>query len=226
MTIAMPHMVGARPRASFYETNFAEYAAGAQPPDWTKRTNVADFTAVVTAGDGMSGKYLKIVRTPSSRQMMTWDKIPTALNSEVLMRCRMLEIGTTDMLYTGPLMRAVFPSATGSDMTAYLATIEQGQDMVAYRFAAGTATLLQRNDGPDYGLNIWSWQRVRLVGSTISFKYWQQGVAEPSYWTYTDASPISAAGLIGLGSSHNVDVDVDYYAVSLGTTPAVIPLPI
>lgn len=220
------HMVGsARARRPYFATDFSEYTAGAQPPDWTKRTNAADFTAIVTAGAGMSGKYLKIVRTPSSRQMMTWDKVPSTLNSEVLMRCRMLEVGTTDMLYTGPIMRAAFPSATGSDMTAYLATIEQGQDMVAYRFAAGTATLLQRNDGPDYGTNIWSWVRVRLVGNVISFKYWQDGNAEPAYWTYTDASQIATAGLIGLGSSHNVDVDVDYFAVSIGTTPVVIPLP-
>lgn len=228
-----PHMPGIRPHAgnAIFATDFSEYALGAQPFDWTKITKPADFTALVQAHEqsgSISGKCMKMVRTPQSRQHIVWNVLPTNIvDVEMLLLQRKTETGTDDHTYTGLFARGVYPDNTGDTITGYLLSPINDSELRVWKYIAGTATQLGTTNPNNYA-GEWFWTRARVVGTSLQIKGWRTTDPEPIAWqSYTNAE-IVAGGLAALGNNNFLDVEIGYAAFSIGSPgspPATIPLP-
>lgn len=230
-----PFFPGIRPRpASLFATDFSEYTTlGVQPPDWTKVTRPADFTAEIENASqpgSISGKVLRLNRTPQSRQNIVWNKVPgNVVDAEVLILQRKTEGGTDNHSYTGAMLRSIFPDNTGDTQTGYLLSTINDSESRAWSFKAGVQDTLD-TFGRGSVSNLWFWSRIRVVGTSLQMKYWRTTDSEPVYETFVDpGTPITAGGLVALGNLNFLDVEVGYFAVSIGSPgmpPAAIALPV
>jgi hypothetical protein len=88
--------------------------------------------------------------------------------------------------------------STGADVRAGSSySIEIGPNSAQLnRNTAGTPTSLQYLGNLGFVLGTRSWFRLRVRGTTVSWKYWREGTAEPPWsWSGTDAN-ITAGGLV------------------------------
>lgn len=206
-----------------YITNFAEYATGAQPADWTSRWVATGFTALVQSASGsLSGKALRWTKASSQRNFLSWDRVPSEADAEMLMRWRAIASWTSGniiMQATGRASGAAgteqcYRGAIAGTATGTLATTAHN------KLVAGTSTNLgtpSNIPSPNLVTNAWMWSRYRINGTSLSRKTWHDGAAEPGAFdeALTDAS-ISGAGWVGLSSiSTDPTAEVDYFGVAL-----------
>lgn len=73
---------------------------------------------------------------------------------------------------------------------------------------------------PDPAVATWStWQflRVKVLGTSITAKIWNEGSEEPATWQLTTTNSLFAAGKLGFGISGYTDYPMLYSFISVGT---------
>jgi hypothetical protein len=214
-----------------YITNFAEYAAGAQPADWTSRWVATGFTAQVQAVSGsLSGNALRWTRTVAGRHALSWDAVPLVADCEILVRARAISSWANADTIISSVARG---SGSAGAETGYTATLAGFTNSTLYgtthiKLVGGALTSGASLSGPSPNLavNDWVWHRYRVAGSALSRKIWHYGAAEPASFaeTVTDAS-ITAAGWVGLRDANATPTtEIDFFGVALnGKT---VPMPV
>lgn len=220
--------------SGIYINNFSQYTAGTTPGDWTNRYVTGGFTYVVQAVAGsISGKVLRWTKTVANRQAISWNAVPNVADVEVLIRARsIVAITATALTVIGSYVRGSGAAGTEGGIrcaigTSTTYTNQYGGNLVVY--VSGTATILgvpQPGALPTYTTNAWYYHRFRVTGSTLQYKLWQSGQAEPGSWTDTQTnSTVPAAGWVGLQNADTAsNAEVDYFAVS--TKGLTIPVPV
>ncbi|PBB96449.1 hypothetical protein [Mesorhizobium sp. WSM3862] len=224
--LLMPHI-----GLTQYVTFFSEYTVGAQPSDWTSRWNAGGFTAVVqTVAGSLAGKALRITKTAANRQALSWDRVPSTANVDVLLRMRPIEAWSASENLIGPWMRGSGSAGSeggyrfemGGESTGTLYSGALG------KYVSGTFTALGTNTNgpsPNLAANSWIWMRGRINGTSLSRRMWHDGVAEPGTWdeTVTDSS-IASAGFVGVTQiSANPNVEIDFFSIGLNGDTALGP---
>lgn len=203
-----------------YVTDFSEYPTGAKPSDWTQRWDTTDVPLVQSVAGSLSGNALRWTKTGANRQGLSWNRVPAAVNCEILIRARAIEAFGAGEIFARSVCRS--SGAAGAE-SGYVGTIGGGGTnnyfMNVQKYVVSTgSTIIANTPGPSpsYIINIWVWLRFRVIGTTLAVKIWQQGSSEPgSFGTVTDTS-LSAGGWIGLGiGGNNPDAECDFFSVAL-----------
>jgi hypothetical protein len=209
-----------------YVTDFAEYAVGAQPSDWTSRYVTGGFTAIVQSVAGsLSGKALRWTKTAANRQTLSWDKIPLVADVEILIRARKIEAGVSADNIVGIWLRGSGAAGAENGYRALASTLSTNQRWVHQltRYVAGANTVVGSAFSPlpvgaNLTTNAWFWLRFRANGSTFSRKGWLDGQTEPGTFDLTDTGEtgVLTPGWVGLhNSAADPDVEIDFYSVAL-----------
>lgn len=218
--------------ANQYRTDFSEYTIGVAPPDWSVRWGPTGFSvAVQSVAGSISGKALRWTKTAVNiRQGLSWDKIPTIADVEILIRFRVTAAwGNGDSL----MFSSTRSSGASGAETAYrcnsngtvsgtLSTTNINKVASGVNTNLGTATNIP---SPNLAVNDWMWMRFRVIGSSLSRKTWHQGASEPGSFdeTLTDSS-LTAGGWTGLSDAGTAPatIEVDFFSVGLsgGSAPS------
>lgn len=210
-----PFFPGIRPHIDgFYATDFSGYATGAQPFDWEKTGT--GFTATVEAvAAAHSGKALRWSPASDVDQMMRWMELPQVSDFEVLMQLRRTSNGSDGDNYPSVVGRAAsladlyyqrfMRGASGDDLRSQV-----------FRRVGGVSTSLTGNTDMspcDPSSGQWWWMRVRIVGTTLSRKAWEDNESEPvSFNTVTDAT-IAGPGFVALlCDEDSLPTEMSYFA--------------
>ncbi|TJV42402.1 MAG: hypothetical protein E5Y02_14810 [Mesorhizobium sp.] len=214
--------------AGGYKTFFSEYTVGAKPSDWSQKWDTTNVPLVQTVAGSLGGKALRWTKTSANRMGLSWDRLPSAADCEILIRARAIEAFGAGEIILRPVARA--SGAFGAE-NGYVATFGAGGTnnyfMNIQKYVAGASTTIIANTPgptPAYVVNDWVWYRYRLSGTTLSIKIWKDGSAEPgSFSSVVDAS-IAAAGWIGLGiGSANPDCECDFFSAAFNGETATGP---
>lgn len=179
-----------------YFTDFSEYTAGGAPSDWTDRGDGGSVYEVVADATSTGGKHLDVSTTGGfGRRLLSWDAIDGdagRADFEIVTRARL--VTGVARSWTGG--RA---SGSGSSLVGYIGTHRPHNDRFEIvRYEPDFASLAEVSWTPN--IPQWVWQRFRVNGTSLKFRRWDDGDAEPSTWQIeiTDSS-VTAAGSVGLG---------------------------
>ncbi|RUZ75625.1 hypothetical protein EN943_20175 [Mesorhizobium sp. M7A.F.Ca.US.006.01.1.1] len=214
-----------------YMTFFSEYTVGTQPSDWTSKYGTG-FTALVqTVPGSLGGKALRWTKTAAARQGLSWDRIPSTADVEVLMRVRAIEAYAVSDNFLAIYMRGSGSTGTETGWRGSISGIATTTLAISnlHKYVSGAATVVGVGGddipSPNYAVNDWLWHRARVNGSTITRKTWHDGAAEPGAWddTVSDAA-IPGAGWVGLQQvTANPNSECDFFSVGLNGEVAPSP---
>lgn len=222
---------------------------GPAPTGWTSRwvTTGVTYTTVADS-DAEGGVCLRYNVTVDGRHLITFDAVDSESpdnrdDCEILVKYKTADV-------TGDYMLGAVGRASGAAATETGYTLRQyGYYELIYptRFSSGTGTNLYTSlpggTQPSIGSwhyrqrnNQWCWIRARMNGSNLYMKMWAENHIdgntgqyywEPDDWSYqyTDGSPITAAGWIGLNifDAGWGACDIAYFSV--GTNGDAAPYP-
>lgn len=185
-----------------YATDFSDQVIG----DWTPRWVTSDVTwTIETSGllSGVTGGAALVGEVAvDGLHLISWDEIDSDANRddvEFVMRWQ-----RTEGMSIGATIAALAGRASGSSSSedAYIGgaiDIDSGTQPRIAKYVSGTRTLLDSGTGGIVAADTWQWVRLRLNGTSIQARYWEDGTSEPGTWqvSATD-SDISAAGWVGL----------------------------
>ena len=203
-----------------FATDFSEYETNAAPSDWTQWWNTSAFTPSVQASllpsGTLSSKALRITGTSISRYALTWDAVGNVTgNVEIL--CRWLWAHTSNV--DDPMRAHICTGGSaGAENGYFLNTwFNQSPTVVGSgKYVSGTATVL---DTPTFSLarSTWYWVRLQKSSTTIRFKIWAHGSAEPGSWTSSITDSSLSSGRVGIGRANNGGtLWCDFFSVGTG----------
>lgn len=216
--------------AQQYTTFFSEYTDGVQPSDWTSRWAAGSTALVQTVSGSLAGKALRVTKTAAARQGISWDRVPSTADIEVLMRLRAIEAWANNENLMGIIGRG--SGASGAENgyrvapTGITTTTQFSSGLNKY--VSGTNTNLgtaSSGPSPNLAVNDWIWVRFRVNGTSISRKMWHDGASEPGAVdeTVTDSS-VAGAGWVGISQvSANPNIEIDFFSVALNGDTALGP---
>lgn len=209
-----------------FKTNFQEYLTGSAPSDWTPQDVSGGSGSIVTASGSLSGKAFLFtnLNSGSGRITYSWNRAPSSFfpNVEVLVRGRQFSASGDTKPITG-----IFCRGSGPGINSYY------RMETRYRTASSFDTLVQminssgvinQTDGPaplysGTAPTPWLWNRLRVNGTTVQVRSWQDGQSEPGTWlmTATDSSVTSGglAGIIFTATSGVPTIQIDFFSVGL-----------
>jgi hypothetical protein len=155
-----------------------------------------------------------------THQFFSWDLLPPGEDDiEILMRTQNT---TTFQNYSTMIMLRV-SGTEGVSETYYASTLHNGS-VGLFRYDSGTRTLIDRETGYISNYQFY-WQRFRINGTSLKWKYWKDGYAEPAEWTVeeTDANISTGALGHGIGTYDWADFFVDYIAAGIGGSSPELP---
>lgn len=184
-----------------YSNDFSGYTAGGAPSGWTDRWSSSWTTLVQDdRADCYGDQYLALDASADAWKLLSWDTIdtdPNRNNVEILARFRLGAIAQNDK----QICLIGRGSGSGSTENAYLLTVN-GNTFEIGKLVSGSYTTL---DSLATGLigewdDRWYWLRIRVNGSAIQARYWDDRKEEPWEWLIeaTDTS-ITGNGWVGLG---------------------------
>lgn len=198
-------------------TDFREYATGAAPSGWSITLGTGQTATVETVSGSISGKALSISPTANQWFMGRWERVPDREDSHVLARVRISTPNPASNVSIGVVVRF---KAVGE--CYHVAEWNSGANIVTryvYRHDGANSAFVATgvNDLSVLGTS-WIWVRAQIEGSTIRWKHWLSGAAEPGSWTSTVTdSAVVGAGKTGLRLSGGATGEgggcyVDYFA--------------
>lgn len=228
--------------AQYREDFSGNSPVGPAPTGWTTRWHTSDFNvSTVADATAFGGVVMRIDSTVTNRHLITYDAVDsespdTRDDAEILVRFKSADLNDT-FAYTFAMI--VRGSGTDTTETGYNSFLydDNGEFRVGKYDNGSGSDFATNQDGAahfDFSANLWIWGRLRINGSTLSVKWWQEEETqpnafhryEPPYWQYTTTnSDITAAGWIGVLHSDTGagPFDVDY--VGIGTNGDVAPYP-
>jgi hypothetical protein len=202
---------------STYFTNFSEYTAGAQPPDWTKRWYAAaGYSWLVTTNAGFGGTKngLVVATTVGAKNAaLSWDDLDSdGLRADVEIVARWKSSNGTSQQDMRTIARA--SGGEGSETGYRMGFINSAPSLRVY--SAGTQTTLATGTNNNQAAGTWYWTRSRISGSTVQTRTWVDGGTEPGTWTTVTDTSVTAAGWVGINQSSPVGVTT-WDLVGIGT---------
>ena len=89
-------------------------------------------------------------------------------------------------------------SDLGVPQDGYFLNIEELNDNIALEKAvSGTRTVLNNTAFVNTS-GVWYWVRFQCIGTTIRYKRWTDGGAEPSTWTASVTDSAHVSGIVGM----------------------------
>jgi hypothetical protein len=184
-------------------------------------TNVTGYTprwvtTNVVWNETASG-FLRHTSTAGGRTALSWDAAPVSADVEILAKLR-----TSTAALAQSKARIV---ARGSGSAGVESGIAVGlgdiNNVAITQYVAGTPTNLgSGQDGAEpfnWQINTWYWIRLRLVGSSLKVKAWQDGQSEPSPWLRETTTSLTSSGWVGVFAfSPGADNDWDYLSYATG----------
>lgn len=177
---------------------------------WQPRTAAAPPPVFTYDFDDIEGRYdvlfpdgdplvLDINGSSNGRTALTLDALDATEDLEVL-ACLLFTQEANQR--RGVTLRATGTTASESGLMVYLNRWPDERVEIA-EYTSGTFTETVREGTDSVPLREWHYLRVRLVGSTVSVKYWPALEDEPAGWTVVDSTAISGAGRVGLWGFDN-----------------------
>jgi hypothetical protein len=204
-------------------TDFSDMTTDAFPSGMTVRLDAGTSTWRVREKTGTTGgKTLEFTGSTSGNRMIAVDAaglVDDDVPVEVVAKVR-----TSSVLgiRLGAAARAEADAAT-------FYTVRPGSGSATLqRYNAGTSTALHGGSLGSITAGEWYWTRLRVEGSSIKARFWNDSDAEPGSWSRddTDSSPLTNAGYAGLflnGATGTQDVDVLGVAVGGPSAPKADP---
>ena len=225
---------------AIYSTDFSSNTLGTQPSDWyngrgsgTPIDSLTPTSATIVADPTTGYNQLRLL-VPSTSSSAAMYLMYTPVNSDAN-RANVETLMLSKFVAGGGDIGSVSRFTYGTQPTHYTG---RNRDMAAYTKPSAWAQKTVSNVFTDLTLealvttsskNDWVWTRTRVNGTTIQYKAWKQGTAEPASWKdgATDSS-ITGVGAVGLNwykieSTVDLDVRVAYFAA--GTNGDTVPLP-
>jgi len=204
----------------FWETDFAEYAAGDPPADWTETWNTTSVDTTVETGG--SNKALTLDVTSNAKIAASWDDIGSdKATVEVLGLLRTDDNFAT--LATGLGLR--LSGAVGTE-TGYVVHLDLGNDQLTLRRHSSGISSTVTTGSKTLSVDTWYWVRFRAEGSVLKVRAWAEVDSEPGTWDidHTDTSPITSGGEAGV-CTFNASGEADYFALESDSAQWPIPIP-
>jgi hypothetical protein len=208
----------APPPSQLFADSFGGAAGSAWPSGWTTTSSSGS-----TLQNGGAGRLSFNDTTGAYARSQLTGLAPTADTSTLLS----YQFGSTGS--TGYF--SVFARGSGGWTNAYRPTAGYGLEFASNsttvtvrRVVNGTSTTIRSVSGANSVTTGKQWLRLRVVGSTVQFRTWLDGQAEPSTWRSTDTdTTVTAPGQLFLSyvrSSSNTGaryVAIDDVVVTNGT---------
>lgn len=174
-------------------TDFSEYTVDQQPADWTQHFYNGTFQTKGTTGEG--GKSLRFYMGSGTSQPygLYWNDVDTPAGAqEVVYRVQHSLSGSSGHA-GGALLRgkdAGQLNGDGYELYYYRQNTSSGYFVVGKVTNSSFTQIGNFSTDTNYGENTWFWVRFRAEGSTLYFKHWADGAAEPASWTasWTDTT--------------------------------------
>jgi uncharacterized phage protein (TIGR02218 family) len=205
-----------------FTTDFADDSLGTPPVGWTQRYSTVNATFEVAAdATAPSGKTVNI-NTPSGASstphILTLDGFSAA-------DCEVLALVRPHVRYYDPIHIIVRGSGETGSETYYCAALYYTNMIRIGRLNAGVSNTIA-SASFNYSENTRYWIRFRAVGTSLKFKMWLYGAAEPGAWNVeTTNSSITAAGWTGFGNKNTLSRDGDVAWFGVSTNGETVPVP-
>lgn len=216
--------------------NFANYPsletdydnlANETPKTWVNQWGNWDGKLRVAASGSYPGEYYigmyTDAGTTNKRRLIYWDMPDTDINdapiTEVLTKFRVTSVGTDT---TGNGFR-LFMRAGGDQGSENGYFVGINGDLSGYRlvkYVSGTGSTLVTSSTSLSSANRY-WIRMRIVGTCIKVKIWQDGTSEPSTWEFVEYDTDLTTGKVGIGHYEDtIGVAVYEFALAYGNDTA------
>jgi len=196
---SLPTLLG-----QIYQQNFDALTAGTLPAGWTANTGT---WTVQTTGNFSSPNAFGEAAAGARDTVMY-----TAMTAIADMSMTGIEIVNTPDTMTGNIGCALRASDDGQNGYFVLPRFHVAApygEMFIFKRVAGVYTLLTNlptpaGNFPSLAAGDFARFKCAISGSSIQWKLWRNGTAEPGYQTFTD-SAIGGTGKAGLYSGNNLD---------------------
>lgn len=201
-------------------TNFREYPRGRDPDDWTQIWAPSTYRVRSVEADAMRKSWIAPSLIGGALAALTWNA-PIGDSGHADQEVRIL-LRLSEFELDVAFLRA---SGAASAETAYAFSVDPFADQVhIYSIIAGTRLLLS-SAAAILTSEVPVWVRLSAVGTTISMKAWQEGVAEPVGWTLTLGSAAIADGEMGISGAAGLEYRFFGYATAGATAPGPSAIP-
>lgn len=236
-TVSAVRVAGVWEGQEIFNTDFAEYPTGSAPADWTAQDTSAGSGSIVAATGSISGKAFQFtnLNSGSGRIIYSWNIVPSTADVEILARGRQMTPGDTKPI-TGLFGRGSSLNIANSNYyreeTRYRTASANDTLVMSIKSVAGSGGTIAQADGPaplysGSSPTPWLWNRLRINGTTIQAKSWQDGSAEPGTWLLSNTDTgLATAGLVGAMFTATTAVPViqmDFFSVGLNGKTALGP---
>ncbi|MGM0437498.1 MAG: hypothetical protein ACQEQD_04435 [Bacillota bacterium] len=201
---------------ALYYTDFSEYTAGSPPDDWTHdhwSTDYQDWDIIGDSGT-LGDQYLETENTSTNERdhLFVWDKIDDDNNRdnvEIVAKLR------TNKGYRNQNRLYVRASGSENDETAYYAELYNNDTFYVRKEVNGSISNLN-SISYSFFIDTWYWMRLRVNGSDIKAKVWEDGETEPESWDIEETDTgITGTGWVGVGGYiHDSIRDFDVVGVA------------
>ena len=198
--------------------NFGKYTSGQVPFGWSDSwTSTNQVWAIREKESARGGQTLERTSTAAARRCLQWDKYGVMTDVEILARVR-TSAATTQHNHAGIALRV---SGSAGSENSYHVTFVGGSPRrleLARQVNNAWATI----DIVSFAWipHAWYYYRGEAVGTTIRFKCWAEGAAEPGSWTVSAVDANHASGHVGCFSiRENLVEDWDMFQVISYSTP-------
>lgn len=200
-------------------TNFNRFGAGVIPFEFTNRWSTGD-PIVRVAEETYGGKVCRYdLGSSNAERAITWDKADGSDDCETITRFRITGSIQDDAFRVWNRLSGTSGAKNGygfylnSDQVGFLKYVSNSLSNVA-------------NTPFTPVLGTFYWMRVRVVGTSLKGKIWEDGTSEPAWMIDTTDSDLSS-GDVGFGIFHTTPViDVDYFETGTDVPEESIPLPV
>ena len=193
-----------------FSTNFSGYTTGDAPSDWTSRWNAISAT-VEEVAETEGGKVLRFVAATDTRRALSWDAVGSASDVETLTKFRILDASVVRTVWPARI-RGGGEAGSESSYDAYFSTGGSGGGHRLHKYVSGASTNLTSNLPPDLNTD-WRWLRLRVNGTSLQYRTWLDGEAEPGSWDGDASDPSLTTGWVGIGQFSEGTVEFDVFTV-------------
>lgn len=188
-------------------------------PTITERWNPTVGTVTIeTSGlpSGSGTHALKLVKTGSSRYIVSWDNPGTPTGDvEVLVRWQSAAISSQSF------MTYLHGSGSAGSETGYGAAVNSSTVLVRLHASSGSVSALSPSQTvTTMTSNTWYLTRMQRVGTTFQQRTWLDGGSEPGTWASTSTDASHTSGWIGVGMLPATTVWIGQIGVGTGGDPA------
>ena len=201
-----------------YRTNFSAYEMGTAPNDWTpEHASTSDDWATAAESSPAGSAVLRFDSTTSARHALSYDKVGTASDVELLGLFRVSELSQSPTAGGRLFLRG---SGSSGSESGYLFNVRDSRFGIWVYDGGGSSRLAEWGTPAD---GQWYFTQFRAAGGRLRARVWPADTDEPTDWDadVTDAS--LASGWVGVGSYSEFADDWGYLSVGVGGETAPMP---